>query len=119
MVSGRGQENASPKFPDASHGGRSLTVKLTERAIQTLGLEAGQDDRIWFDDDVTGFGLRIRRVNRWNGAHSNKPPARSWLFQYRIGGRTRRLVIGQAAAVRVGRARQIAAELHAQVRLGH
>ena len=119
MVSGRGQENASPKFPDASHGGRSLTVKLTERAIQTLGLEAGQDDRIWFDDDVTGFGLRIRRVKKWNGAHSNKPPARSWLFQYRIGGRTRRLVIGQAAAVRVGRARQIAAELHAQVRLGH
>jgi hypothetical protein len=41
--------------------------------------------------------------------YSKKEPARSWLFQYRIGGKTRRLVIGRAPVVRAGRARQIAA----------
>jgi integrase len=94
-------------------------MRLTEKTIQTLGLDPGQDDRIWFDDIVTGFGLRVRRVKKWNGHLSNKEPARSWLFQYRIGGKTRRLVIGQAPAVRAGRAREIAAELHAKVKLGH
>jgi len=95
------------------------SLRLTDKVISTLGLEAGQDDRIFFDNQITGFGFRVRRVKKWNGARSNKPPARSWLFQYRIGGRTRRLVIGQAPAVKAGRAREIAAELHAKVKLGH
>jgi hypothetical protein len=33
-------------------------------------------------------------------------------------GKTRRVVIGQASAIKVGRAREIAGELHAKVRLG-
>jgi integrase len=93
-------------------------MRLTEKVVQTAGLDPGQDDRIWFDDDITGFGLRVRRVKKWNGAYSNKEPAKSWMFQYRIGGKTRRLVIGQATAVKAGRARQIASELHAKVKLG-
>ena len=94
-------------------------MRLTEKVVFTVGLEAGQDDRIWFDNEITGFGLRVRRIKKWNGHYSNKEPARTWLFQYRIAGKTRRLVIGQAPAVRAGRARQIAAELHARVKLGH
>ena len=94
-------------------------MRLTEKVVFTVGLEAGQDDRIWFDNEITGFGLRVRRIKKWNGHYSNKEPARTWLFQYRIAGKTRRLVIGQAPAVRAGRARQIAAELHAKVKLGH
>jgi integrase len=94
-------------------------MRLSDKVVQTVGLEAGQDDRIWFDDEITGFGLRVRRIKKWNGHYSNKEPARTWLFQYRIAGKTRRLVIGQAPAVRAGRARQIAAELHAKVKLGH
>jgi hypothetical protein len=95
------------------------SLRLTEKVVSTLGLESGQDDRIFFDDQITGFGFRVRRVKKWNGAHSNKPPSRSWLFQYRIGGKTRRLVIGQSPAIKAGRAREIAAELHAKVKLGH
>jgi hypothetical protein len=94
-------------------------MRLNDKAVQTVDLEAGQDDRIWFDDEITGFGLRVRRIKKWSGQYSNKEPARTWLFQYRIGGKTRRLVIGQAPAVKAGRARQIAAELHAKVKLGH
>src|SRR5262249_60843517 len=86
-------------------------MRLTERVASTAGLEAGQDDRIFFDDQITGFGLRVRRIKKWNGAYSNKPPARSWLFQYRIGGKTRRLVIGQAPAVKAGRGPGGAAEV--------
>ena len=44
--------------------------------------------------------------------------ARTWIYQYKIGGRTRRLVLGQVSAVKPTRARQIAGELHAKVRLG-
>ena len=82
-------------------------MRLNDKVVQTVDLEAGQDDRIWFDDEITGFGLRVRRIKKWNGHYSNKEPARTWLFQYRIAGKTRRLVIGQAPAVRAGRARQI------------
>src|SRR6516162_6035623 len=94
-------------------------MRLTEKCVLTLDLDPGQDDRIWFDDEITGFGLRVRRIKKWNGQYSNKEPARTWLFQYRIAGKTRRLVIGQAPVVKAGRARQIAAELHAKVKLGH
>ena len=79
-------------------------MRLTEKCVLTLDLDPGQDDRIWFDDEITGFGLRVRRIKKWNGHYSNKEPARTWLFQYRIAGKTRRLVIGQAPAVKAGRA---------------
>jgi len=94
-------------------------MKLTEKVISTLALDAGQDDRIWFDDAVTGFGLRIRRIKKWSGTYSNKPPSKTWLMQYRIGGKTRRLVIGEASAMKAGRAREIAEELRAKIKLGH
>lgn len=94
-------------------------MKLSEKVVSTLALDPGQDDRIWFDDAVAGFGLRIRRIKKWNGAYSNKPPSKTWLMQYRIGGKTRRLVIGEASAMKAGRAREIAEELRAKIKLGH
>jgi integrase len=94
-------------------------MKLTEKIVATLALDSGQDDRIWFDDAVAGFGLRIRRVKKWSGVYSNKPPSKTWLMQYRIGGKTRRLVIGEASAMKAGRAREIAEELRAKIKLGH
>jgi integrase len=44
--------------------------------------------------------------------------SRTWLFQYRIGSKQRRLSLGNAAAVPVLKARETAADLHAKVRLG-
>jgi integrase len=78
-------------------------------ATTVSGLKLGQDeaDRIWFDDAVPGFGLRIRQSG-----------SRSWIFQYKLGTKTRRLVIGQASAIKLGRAREIAGEYHAKVKLG-
>jgi len=82
-------------------------MNLTAQKVATLVLDSGKEDQIWFDDSVPGFGLRIREAG-----------SRSWIFQYKIGRKTRRVVIGHASAIKVGRAREIAGELHAKVRLG-
>jgi integrase len=82
-------------------------MKLTAQSVAALTLKPGESDRIWFDDLVAGFGLRKRQSG-----------ASSWIFQYKVGRKTRRLVIGQASAIKVGRAREIASEHHAKVRLG-
>jgi integrase len=82
-------------------------MKLTAHSAEGLKLQPGDADRIWFDDTVPGFGLRVRQTG-----------SRSWIFQYKIGGKTRRLVIGQASAIKLGRAREIAGEHHAKVKLG-
>jgi integrase len=82
-------------------------MKITAQSAETLHLKPGETDRIWFDDAVPGFGLRVRDTG-----------SRSWIYQYKVAGRTRRLVIGQASAVKAARAREIASEHHARVRLG-
>lgn len=82
-------------------------MNLTAQTVAALTLDTGKADQIWFDDAVPGFGLRIRKTG-----------ARSWIFQYKIGSLTRRYLIGHASAIKVGRAREIASELHAKVRLG-
>jgi integrase len=82
-------------------------MRFTTAALSDLKLESGVTDRIIFDDDVPGFGIRMRASG-----------ARTWIFQYKIGGRTRRLVLGQVSAIKLAKARDIAGELHAKVRLG-
>jgi integrase len=82
-------------------------MRLTAASLGALKLDTGVADKIFFDDDVPGFGLRVRASG-----------ARTWVFQYKIGQRTRRLVLGNASAVKVAQAKQIAGELHAKVRLG-
>ena len=82
-------------------------MRLTTAAIDGLKLGPDVNDKIVFDDDVPGFGLRLRASGQ-----------RTWVYQYKIGGRTRRLVLGRATAIKPARAREIASELHAKVRLG-
>jgi integrase len=82
-------------------------MRLTTAAVGGLKLDLGVADKIVFDDDVPGFGIRVRASG-----------ARTWIYQYKIGGKTRRLVLGHATAIKAARAREIASELHAKVRLG-
>jgi integrase len=82
-------------------------MRLTTASIEGLKLDTGVADKIIFDDEVPGFGVRVRASG-----------ARTWIYQYKIGGRTRRLVLGQVTAIKPTRAREIASELHAKVRLG-
>jgi integrase len=82
-------------------------MKLTARAAAGLQLPTGKRDHIAFDDSVPGFGLRLR-----DGG------SRTWIFQYQLGRKQRRVVIGKATAIPADKARTIAADLHAKVRLG-
>jgi hypothetical protein len=82
-------------------------MKLTQTTVAALKLPAGKAEVIVFDDDLPGFGLRIRSSG-----------ARTWIYQFKLGAQHRRITIGNAAALTVTQARKTAAELHAKVRLG-
>lgn len=60
-------------------------MKLTAKSISTAKLEPGETDRIFFDDDLPGFGLRVRAGG-----------SRSWVFQYLLGDKQRRMSLGPA-----------------------
>jgi integrase len=75
--------------------------------VATLDLPKGKSEFTHFDSDIGGFGLRIR-----------KSGSKSFVFQYDFAGRTKRITIGAVSAIDPTKARQIASELHARVRLG-
>jgi integrase len=82
-------------------------TRLTASSIRTLTLPPGVADKVFFDSDLPGFGLRMRA----SGSHS-------WMIQYAIAGKTRRIVLGLVKALDAGAARATAKMLLAQVRLG-
>jgi integrase len=82
-------------------------MKITAQSAETLKLGSGEKDRIWFDDVIHGFGIRVRDTG-----------SRSWIFQYKIAGRTRRLVIGATSAVKFALAREKAREHYLKVKDG-
>ena len=82
-------------------------MRLTATTIRSLTLPAGKVDHVYFDDDLPGFGLRVRSTG-----------GKTWMVQYAIAGRTRRMAFGTVAVLDPGKARQTAKDLLAQVRLG-
>jgi integrase len=82
-------------------------MRLTQTKVAMLTLPEGKAEAIIFDDDLPGFGLRIRSSG-----------ARTWVYQYKLGTQNRRITIGNAAALTVTVARESAVKLHAKVRLG-
>jgi integrase len=82
-------------------------MRLTAATIRTLTLPEGCDDKIYFDDSLAGFGLRLRATG-----------AKTWLAQYAIAGRTRRVKIGPLELFDPGAAREEAKEILAAVHLG-
>jgi integrase len=86
-----------------------VAMRLSVKQTDALKVPAGKAEAIWFDDRLPGFGLRVRASG-----------ARSWVYQYTIGGKTRRVTIGRAGpgAITPDQARAIAIDLHARVRRG-
>jgi integrase len=82
-------------------------MRLTLKSVESETLPNGKTDHIVFDDDVTGFGLRIREGG-----------SRTWVYQYRIGRKQRRMVLGSAKSVPLKIARENASKLEAKVALG-
>lgn len=69
-------------------------------------------DKIKFDDKFPGFGLRIRTDETTGKEH------RSYIFQYKIGSKHRRMNCGKVGKVTAGEARK-AAERHAAALIHH
>lgn len=82
-------------------------MKLTAASIGRLAVPAGKSEIIVFDSGVSGFGVRLR-------AGGN----RSYVYQYKLGAKHRRITIGSTSAVDFSVARETARDLYAQVRLG-
>ena len=58
-------------------------MKLTRVAVDGLRLPAGKGERIIFDEEIAGFGVRLREGG-----------SRVWIVQYKIGAKQRRLTLG-------------------------
>jgi integrase len=82
-------------------------MKFTVASTAGLKLPPGKTDLVVFDDALAGFGLRLRAGG-----------SRNWIYQYAVGDRQRRMVIGKATALALDKARAIAAQLHAKIKLG-
>jgi len=82
-------------------------MKLTRAAVQGLKLPTGKAEAIFFDDEIPGFGLRVRAGG-----------SRSWIVQYKIGAKHRRLTLGSISLLDPAKARDKARDVLAAVRLG-
>jgi integrase len=86
-------------------------MKFTAKTIAGIRLPAGKTDHIEWDDDLPGFGLRLRgRGDR---------PRKTWVAQYRAHGRTRRMKIGTVEKLSPDEARKAARKILAKVEVGH
>src|SRR5262245_29878174 len=85
-------------------------MKLSRRNIATLVLPPGKTEYTEWDDDIGGFGFRMRKSGSKPGGES-----KTLVFQYDFAGKTRRITLGN---IDPAKARAIASELHAKVRLG-
>ena len=83
-----------------------MKLKLTQRKLPTLVLPAGKAEVIHFDEDLPGFGLRLRGN------------AKTFVVQYKIGPQHRRMTIGSTAQLSLEQARNEARKIQAKVRLG-
>jgi integrase len=71
-------------------------MQFTKSALTALALPEGKSDHVVWDDDLPGFGLRLRGDTR------------RWVVQYRIGGQSRRESIGDPRRVSLEDARRTA-----------
>src|SRR5262249_57194351 len=67
----------------------------------------GKTDHIEFDDEIPGSGLRLRESG-----------SRTFVFQYKVGDRNRRMNLGAVSAVNFAEARKTAQNLYHRVKLG-
>lgn len=82
-------------------------MRLTKANLARYALPAGKAEALLFDDDMPGFGLRVRAGGK-----------RTWIAQYRLGTKQRRITLGTTETVDPDEARKRAREALAKVSLG-
>ena len=87
---------------------RSEAGTFTKATIRKMQCPSGQQERLFWDAALRGFGMRTLRSGR-----------RSWIYQYRDEhARTRRMVLGDVSAVSLEAAREAARQKAAGVAQG-
>lgn len=91
-------------------------MNLIEANLHLCTLPDGKAEKLFFDDELSGFGVRVRR-------DASGKVRRKWFFQYRskADGAQRRIALGSVdrpAAVPVSTARQKATEHSVRVQIG-
>jgi integrase len=82
-------------------------MAITTRNFDTLKLPEGKRDHVYWDDELTGFGLRIIYTG-----------ARKWCFRFRFGGKQTIASLGPATKDNVAAARKRAIEWAGKVKDG-
>ena len=82
-------------------------MKLTLGSVREAELPKGKADHIFWDDDLPGFGLRVREGG-----------SRNYVVQYKVGKKTRRMVIGPVERLAPDQARKAAKRELGKVSLG-
>lgn len=82
-------------------------MRLTKPNVARLVIPAGKSELLVFDDALPGFGVRLRLGGK-----------RTWVCQYRIGGKQRRVSIGTLDVIEADEARKRAKDVLAKVHLG-
>lgn len=80
-------------------------AKLTKRAVESA--EVRQREYVVWDGDIPGFGVRVLPSGR-----------KSYLVQYRVGTRSRKLALGSHGVLTPDQARGLAMQALSQVRAG-
>src|SRR5215469_9952092 len=86
-------------------------MKFTQASIDRFKLEAGKSEHIEFDESMPGFGLRIRV--------GDKAQHRTFIAQYKIGEKHRRITLGDVRKVTLENARKEARRIFGSVANGH
>ena len=81
-------------------------MKFTKPNVAGAKLPDGKTDHVYWDDDMPGFGLRLRGDSK------------RWIIQYRIRGTQGRESLGDIRKVTLDAARKIARQRFASVELG-
>ena len=94
-------------LPKLETEGMKLNDKDADKNVAALALPAGKSELLEWDDDLPGFGVRLR-----DGG------SKTWMIQYRVGRKQRRKTIGSANAMDAATARKAAKKDLARVELG-
>jgi hypothetical protein len=83
-------------------------MKINAKTVDAIKRPAGRSEVIVYDDEIAGFGVRVREGG-----------SRVFVFTYKVAGKTRRLTLAAAAKEAFPDIRKRALDLQAQVRLGN
>jgi integrase len=81
-------------------------MRFTKASVEALELSLGQTERIVWDEDLPGFGCRVR------------PTSKAWRIQYRVNRQQRSESLGDICKVSLDDARKTARARFAQIELG-